>query len=157
MIIKISHYSLFHGKLQLSRLGRPKKYSHSRATLLAFQVEQLAASIFPAVPPSDNPSFVLEFHSWTRLFQPTGSAGCPPGATFRNAIIYRPFIYFRRFLSERPIYQGVDRYLNFVLWSVKRCLDSWRMGERARHSTIPSATPFCARGRPHDDVVSTWN
>lgn len=85
-----------------------------------------------------------------------------PGATFRNAI-YRPFIYFRPFLSEPKGREADTRVSIAILISYcdrsNALPDSvWMVYTRARHSPARQHPFVHGTLTPvYDDVVSMWN
>lgn len=156
-------YILFHASTNRYILG--KKKCQEKFTLLwccCYQKKILerigeisAKFTLGPVPPSDNPS--LGFHSL--MFHFDGVCGVSPG---RNAI-YRPFIYFRPFLSEPKGREADTRVSIAILISYcdrsNALPDSvWMVYTRARHSPARQHPFVHGTLTPvYDDVVSMWN
>lgn len=114
--------------------------SYLRTTLFAFQCGTTGGIHISRSSLQRQSIFRARVRSWMRLFQPMGSAGCPPGDVSQRDLSPVYLFIFARFCQSGR-YQGVDRYLNFVLWSVKRCRTGSEWAERvvrtcARHSTV---------------------
>lgn len=84
-----------------------------------------------------------------------GSAGCPRGDVSQRDLsaVYLFSPVSVRAEEEGGRYQGVDRYLNFVLWSVERFAGLGLNGVHASATLSRKATPFCTR---YTDTGVRW-